>query len=140
MTDTVRHDGGARTGRGVPVDVVGVTGLVGLVVDGEVADVDTGERAGEALHGGAGALEGLVDDLEKLSLLWVHVGGLKVVDAEETIVEIAQILIDEVSTRNVGASAALTVRVIETLQVVPLLRDRSLCRLGVDQKVPEGRW
>jgi hypothetical protein len=140
VADTVGHDGGARTGGGVSVNVVGITGLIGLVVDGEVADVDTGERAGEALHGGTGALERLIDNLQKLSLLRIHVGGLEVVDAKEAIVEVAQIFVDEVSTWDVGASTALSIGVVETLQVISLLGNRALCRLGVDEEVPECRW
>lgn len=136
--DTVGHDGGAGTRRSVSVDVVGVTGLVGLVIDGEVTDVDTSVGAGEALHGGAGALKGLIGDFEELALLRIHVGGLEVVDTEEAIVEVAQILVDEVSTRDVGATAALTVGVVVTLDVVSLLGGRTLSGLLVDQEVPEG--
>lgn len=126
MTDTVGHDGSTRTRCLVSVYVVGVAGLHGLEVDREISDKYTGLGARDALHGGARALQALVDDLQKLSLLWVHVRGFEVVDAKEAVVELAHIVLDEVTTRDIHATAAVGIGVVIALNVVSLGRNGSL--------------
>lgn len=63
MTDAVRHDGGSRASSDVPVKVVGVANLKGLVIDGEVGNIDARGGACYAVHGCSGARETLIHNL-----------------------------------------------------------------------------
>ena len=57
-------------------------------------------------------------------MLWVHIRSFEVVDTEKAVVELAYVFVDEVTTRNVGATATIsTLWVVEAIDVVTLGRN-----------------
>lgn len=88
------------------------------MVCGEVADVDASIGPLNGLKSDAGALEGLVDDLEQLALLRVHILRLEVVDAEESILESADIVVEEVASRRINCAEMVGVFVVEGFGIV----------------------
>ena len=79
---------------GVRPGILPVTLLDEGIVVGDVGDEDAGTGAIDALPRVAGALEGLVDDLEKLSLRCIDRLCLEAGDAEEAGVEKPWIIAD----------------------------------------------
>lgn len=109
------------------MQIVRVTRLPRLIVDCEVRHEDTRGRARYAFHGGTRALETFVRDFEQVSLLRVHVRGFHVVDSEKVVIKLANVLVDEVSTGNIGATAAVAaLGVVKPFNVVPFEWNRSL--------------
>lgn len=101
------------------MQIIWVARLPRLIVDSKVGHEDTGGRARYAFHGCARALETFVRDLEQVPLLRVHVRGLHVVDSEKVVVKLANILVDEIASGDIGATAAVAaLGMVEPLNVV----------------------
>ena len=77
--------------------ILPVTRLRVRVVVGDVGDVDASAGAIDALPRVAGALEGLVDDLEQLPLRRIDRLGLEARDAKEAGVEQSRVLFDNIA-------------------------------------------
>lgn len=67
------------------------------IVEGEATSKDPSVGAFDIFEGHTSILKTLVHDLQELSLLWIHVGGFEIVDAEEAILELAKVFVDKVS-------------------------------------------
>ena len=95
-----------------------------LIVNGEIPHVDTCSRTRDTLHSRAGTFEAFKHHLEQLALLWVHIRSFEVVDTEKAVVELAYVFVNEVTARNVGATATIsTFWVVEAIDVVTLGRN-----------------
>jgi hypothetical protein len=70
-------------------------------------------------------------------LLRIHLRGFEVVDTEKIVVELAYIFVDEVAAGYVDATATVAVRVVESIDIVPLRWNRPLGCLWFDNKLPE---
>jgi hypothetical protein len=70
-------------------------------------------------------------------LLRIHIRGFEVVDTEKIVVELTYIFVDEVAAEYVDATATVAVRVVESIDIVPLRWNRPLSCLLVDNKLPE---
>ena len=117
MTDSVGQDGGTQTSRGVSVGVLGILELHGDEVGDEVADIATDVGVRDLIQREAGVLERLEDHLKQLALLGVHVCGLEVVDAEEGVLEPADVVLDEVAALHVERARTVRVGVVEAVDV-----------------------
>ena len=122
------------------MQVVWITCLTRLIVDGEISHVDTCSRTRNALHSRAGTFKTFEHHLEQLALLRVHIRSFEVVDTEKAVIELAYVFIDEVTTRNIRATATIAALwVVEAIDIVALGRNQSLGRLLFDEKLPEVR-
>ena len=119
--------------------VVRITRLHGQIVDREISHEDARVGARHAVHGRSRALKAFEDDFEQLALLRVHVRGLEVIDAEEAVVKLTHVLVQEIAALNVHGAAAAAVRVVEGFAVVAFGRYRAMGRPLMHQEVPEGQ-
>lgn len=113
------------------MDIVKITRLLDLVVHSEVADKHASIGPGDAIHGHASIFQTLIHDLEDLPLLRVHVGGLEVVDAEEAIVELPDVFLQEIPAVCIHDAGRVGVRLVEAIDVEARGRDTSLAGLLV---------
>lgn len=89
-------------------------------VEGEITHVTARIRTRRLLERHAGALETLEHDFEEFPLLRVHVRRLEVIDAEEAIVEGADVLAEEVPALGYHTTGPVhTVRMVEAIYVEP---------------------
>lgn len=120
------------------MQIVRIASLARLVVDREICHVYACARARYFIHSGARALKTFQGHFEQLALLRIHVSSFKIVDAEEVVIKLAYIFVDEVAAGHVRAATAIaSLRMVETIDVVPLSWNRSLGRFLVDNKLPE---
>lgn len=137
MADPVRHDRSTRPGGCIPMYIVRVARLARLVVDREVAYKDARQRPRQAYQARSRTLQTLKDDLEELALLRVHIRGLEVVDAEEVVVELANVLVDKVAAGHIGAAAVVAaLGVVEAVDVVSPGWNGPLGGLVVNEESP----
>ena len=117
MADSVGQDGSTQTSRRVSVGVLGILELHGDEIRHEIADIATDVGVRDLVQREAGVFERLEDNLEQLPLLWVHIRGLEVVDAEEGVLEPADIVLNEVAALHVERAGPVRVRVVEAVDV-----------------------
>ena len=109
-----------------------------LEVESEVADKTAGIRPRSFVERNTGVLEAFKNDFKQLPLLRIHVSGLEIIDAEETVLELPNIIFEEVATlRHDAAWTVHAVGVIEAVDVESRFRDIALCGSTRSEKIPE---
>lgn len=114
-------------------------GLHDHVVKGEISNISARVGTRCLVQGDAGVLKALKDDLEKLSLLGVHVGCLEVANAEEAVVEIADVLVVQEVTPlgHHTAGSVHAVFVVESIDVEPGSWHTALSGAPFGDELPE---
>jgi hypothetical protein len=99
------------------MSVLGVFELHRNEVGHEVADVASYIRPGKLFECDTSAFKGLEHDFQQLPLLGIHEGGLQIVDAEESVFERPDVLIDEVAAGSIKTAWAITIGMVEPIDV-----------------------
>lgn len=138
MANTVPQNSRSHPGSRVPIQVLAVPGLHDLIIDGEVAHIDARVGARRLLERDTRILETFEHDFQQLPLLRVHVCGLEIVDAEEAVLELADVLVEEVAALGDDAARPVAVGVVEGVGVEPVSGDVAAPGAGVGDELPEG--
>jgi len=85
----------------------------------------------------ASTFEAFIHNLQKLSLLGIHVSSLEIVDPEKAIFERTDVFFQEIATLGIDASRTIGIRMIEPVNVEPRFRNLALPRTSSKEQVPQ---
>ena len=107
MANSVTQDRRSKASGAVSVQILGISCLHRLEINGEVTNVATSVRPRNMLEWDTCTLKAFEHDLEKLALLWVHVRCFEVVDSKELVLKGADILVEEVPALSAHAAGTI---------------------------------
>lgn len=123
MADAVAKYSGTHTSSRVTLEVVAIPSLHNLVINGEVPDVYASVGARGLFERYTRVLETLKDGLQQLALLGVHIQRLEIVYAEEAVLKLPAVLVEEVPPLGDDTPWAIAIWVVEGIDVKPRLGD-----------------
>lgn len=137
MTNPISQQSLTTSGTVVAVDLIRILNLHKKVVMSKIAYINASIRPRYIVHGYACIFKAFKDNLKQLTLLRVHIRRLEVVDAEEAIIELAYVFLQEIATIRVDYTSPRCFGIVKPLNIKPINGYRALGRLLLGYEIPK---